>query len=65
MCMHVMLIYGFDVSVSILCLTLFTLNSLNRHAYCPKDRVTVQLEVENCSAVDVTGLTLKVIPYSL
>lgn len=34
---------------------------MNRLSYEPEERVTVQIHVENHSAVDVSGSTLKVI----
>ena len=35
--------------------------SLDKMAYTPEDKVVVQLQLENTSAVDVPGSTLKVI----
>ena len=45
---------------SLLCIQIF-FGSLDKMAYTPEDKVVVQLKLENTSAVDVPGSSLKVI----
>ncbi len=43
------------------CSRLYLFVSLDRLAYSPEDKVTVKLKLENNSAVDVPGSTIKVL----
>lgn len=47
--------------LSLTLLKLIIIHSLDRLAYEHKDKVAVQLQLENNSAVDVLGSTLKVV----
>lgn len=43
------------------CVSFIRCGSLDRLVYGPEDKVKIQLQIENNSAVDVSGSTLKVI----